>query len=327
MVKSKRGTGLLALTLALSVGLCGCARPAEAPAAKHKVAVVVKTSESEFFESAFAGAKAAAAEYNLNLTLRAPVTEEDYETQNRMVRQEVAAGTEALILSAIDYEKNAPAVEEAARAGVKIVAMDSGVNTDMVSTYIGTDNYAAGRMAAQAALQSDFDELRVGLINFDVNTANGQEREQGVRDALAESERAEIVAALNAFSQADDAQECTEELMREHPEINVLIAFNEPTSVGAARAVEKLGRKEGTWLVGFDSNVETVDGLQTGVVDSLIVQNPYAMGYLGVEIAGKLITGTGDPVEKIIDTSTVLIDRNNMFTAEGQKALFPFRSR
>ena len=72
-------------------------------------------------------------------------------------------------------------------------------------------------------------------------------------------------------------------MLREHPEINVLIAFNEPTSVGAAYAVDSLDLSESVFLVGFDSNVATVDGLQDGCVDALIVQNPYAMGYLGVD--------------------------------------------
>ena len=45
-----------------------------------------------------------------------------------------------------------PVIDDAARQGVKIVAIDSNVDSDAVQTYIGTDNYAAGQMAAQAAL-------------------------------------------------------------------------------------------------------------------------------------------------------------------------------
>ena len=103
--------------------------------------------------SVFAGAEAAAAEYNLELTIAGPETEEDYETQNRMIAEAVRAGAEALVFSAIDYENNAAAIDAAAQAGVQIVSIDSGVDSDQVSTYIGTDNYAAGQMAAQAALE------------------------------------------------------------------------------------------------------------------------------------------------------------------------------
>ena len=72
------------------------------------------------------------------------------------------------------------------------------------------------------------------------------------------------------------------------------------------------------------SNVATVDGLQDGSVDALIVQNPYAMGYLGVESAYHLLSGLESEVEKVVDTSTLTVDRENMFTVDGQKALFAF---
>ena len=102
---------------------------------------------------------------------------------------------------------------------------------------------------------------------------------------------------------------------------------NEPTSVGAGRAVEALGLSDTVFLVGFDSNVATVDGLQDGSVDALIVQNPYAMGYLGIESAYKLLTGQGSALEPVVDTTTQIVDRENLFTLDSQKALFAFEQR
>ena len=288
------------------------------------MALVAKSTQTEFWLSVFAGAEAAATEYNLKLTITGPETEEDYEAQNRMVADAVAAGAEALVFSAIDYENNASAIDDAARAGVKIVAIDSSVASEMVSTYIGTDNYAAGRMAAQAALERVEGELTVGIVNYDISSANGQEREHGAVDLLQESGRAEVAAVINTLAEAGQAKEDTEAMLAEHPEINVLLAFNEPTSVGAAEAVSALGLSESVFLVGFDSNVVTVDGLQEGSVDALVVQNPYAMGYLGVESAYKLLAGQGDSLDKTVDTSTQVVDRENIFTMDSQKALFAF---
>ena len=321
-----RQNRLAALLASLSL-LCltGCAEDA-VPSARHTVALVAKSTQTEFWLSVFAGAEAAAAEYNLDLSIAGPETEEDYETQNRMVADAVEAGAEALIFSAIDFE-NAAAVEAAAQAGLQIVSIDSGVDSDRVSTYIGTDNYAAGRMAAQAVLDQVEGDLRVGMVNYDEGTANGQERERGAMDAFAGSGRAEICAVVTTLVEAGRAQTDTASLLSEHPEINVLLAFNEPTSVGAAQAVEELGLSESIFLVGFDSNVATVEGLQTGAVDALIVQNPYAMGYLGVESAYKLLSGQGAGLTAVVDTSTQIVDRSNLFSIDSQKALFAFESR
>lgn len=322
----KRNSLAAACALLAALLLSGCAADAVG-SEQHTVALVAKSTETEFWLSVFAGAEAAATEYNLKLSISGPETEEDYEAQNRMVAEAVAAGAEALVFSAIDYENNASAIDDAARAGVKIVAIDSSVASDMVSTYIGTDNYAAGQMAAQAALDRVEGELVVGIVNYDISSANGQERERGAVALLNESGRAEVVAVINTLAEAGQARDDTADMLTEHPEINVLLAFNEPTSVGAAEAVSELGLSESVFLVGFDSNVATVDGLQEGSVDALVVQNPYAMGYLGVESAYKLLSGQGDSLESTVDTSTQVVDRENIFTMDSQKALFAFEQR
>ena len=112
--------------------------------------------------------------------------------------------------------------------------------------------------------------------------------------------------------------------MQEHPEINVLIGFNEPLAVGTARAVEELGLAGQVQAIAFDSNVECIELLQSGVVSALIVQNPYAMGYLGVESAYRLLAGQGDSLPETVDTSTQIVYQSNMFTLDSQKALFAF---
>lgn len=322
-----RGIKGAALGLAaVLLGLSGCAG-APAAGAQRSVALIAKSTQTEFWLSVFAGAEAAATEYNLSLTLSGPETEEDYEAQNQMIAQAVEAGADAIVFSAIDQEKNAAAIDEAARQGVRIVSIDSGVASDQVGTYIGTDNYAAGRMAAQAALEGVEGPMNVGVVNYDEGTANGQERQQGALDALAESGRAQVTAVVTTLVEAGQAQADTAALLRAHPEINVLLAFNEPTSVGAAGAVAQLGRQEEVFLVGFDSNVATIDGLQEGSVDALIVQNPYAMGYLGVESAYMLLAGRGGELEEKVDTSTQIVDRRNLFSVDSQKALFAFDFR
>ena len=312
------GAALLCLGL-----LTGCTGQG-VQATPRNITLVAKSTETEFWKSVFAGARAAASEYNVNLNIVGPETEEDYETQNALIEDAVAQGAEALVFSAISYTENAPASDAAAEAGVKIAVIDSDVDSQAVGVRIGTDNVEAGRMTAQAALAAREDRLVLGLINYDLGSRNGQEREQGLREELARSDRVGEIYTLNVLAEVGDAREKTMELLRAHPEINVVVGFNEPTAVGAAQAVDRLGLGGTVDVVGFDSNVETVDLMQTGVVSALIVQNPYAMGYLGVEAACDLLGGeTFDP-EALLDTATQIVTRENMFSLEGQKALFPF---
>ena len=109
---------------------------------KHKVAFITKSTVSGFWKSVYAGAVNAATACNLELTFEGPENEEDYQTQNEMIGRAVENGTEVIIFSAVDYEANADAINDAAGKGVKIVVIDSDVNSDEVNCRIGTD---AGR--------------------------------------------------------------------------------------------------------------------------------------------------------------------------------------
>lgn len=314
---------VLLLVLTLLAGCEASGGPQSADTTRYKVALVAKSTKTDFWKAVFVGAEAAATEYNLDLTIDGPETEEDYETQNQMIADAVASGAQALVFSAIDYDANAPAIEAAAEQGVKIVVIDSAVNSEKVATYIGTDNYSAGQMAAEAALRGAAGDLKVGIVNYDVNSANGQDRERGALDTFAESGRAEVVATIHTLAEATSARADTLAMLKAHPEINTLLAFNEPTSVGAAQAVEELQLRDSLCMVAFDSNLATVDALQTGVVDALVIQNTYEMGYFGVQSAYKLLSGQRNDVEKHVDTATRIINRENLFALDSQKVLFP----
>ena len=130
--------------------------------------------------------------------------------------------------------------------------------------------------AAEAALAVGEDELYIGIVNYDVNSANGQQRELGFRQTVEQDPRVKDITTINVLSTTEDA-----------------------------RAGDR------TQVVAFDSNVVSVGMLETGEVDALIVQNPYAMGYLGVETAANLINGqTGGP--SVIDTATTIVTRENI---------------
>lgn len=306
--------------------LAGCAAsvPQAPTTARYHVTLIAKSTSTEFWSAVFAGAEAAATEYNMDLTISGPEREEDYTSQNDLIEKAVEDGAQAIIFSASDYQQNAAAIDAAADKGVRIVVVDSAVDSTKVSAYVGADNYGAGQMAAESALESVEGPLHVGLVNYNVNSPNAQEREDGVIDALAASGRAEVSATVYSVATPESAHAETLTMLTRHPEINVLISFNESVSVGAAQAVSDLDRADDLWMVAFDSNIQTVDALHTGAVDAMVVQNTYAMGYFSVENAYKLLAGQSGEVERETLTTTRIIDRSNIFALDGQKAVFPF---
>lgn len=288
------------------------------------VAVIAKGTTSEFWRNVRAGVNAAALENNVTATFIGPEHEEDYEAQNKMIEDAVESGASAIVLSAIDRYQSKKSVEDAVRRGVKVILIDSGVNTELAETFIGTDNYTAGKTVCEAVIDGMGTErpLKIGLVNYDENTENGNQRERGLRDRAAEAENIEIVAAVHVASDTETAKRATIAMMREHPDINVLVGFNEWMTLGVGYAVRELGIGAGVYAVGFDSNVVSIGMLETGEMDALIVQNPFAMGYLGVTNACAVVRG--EAIDKSIDTATTVVTAENMFEQDIQKVLYRF---
>lgn len=311
----------LLLLASLLLSACGQAQERSSP---YRIYLISKSTSTEFWRSVFAGANAARAEYNVELIIRGPETEEDYLGQNMYIEEAIRNHADAIVFSAISYTENAPAIDAAAEAGIKIIVIDSDVNSSRVSARIGTDNIQAGRITAAAALDTDEAHLSVGIVNFALVSRNGEEREIGLREELEKDSRVEQIYTVNSLTDHDAARMSAVSLLEEHPEINVLIGLNEPLGVGVAEASEELDLDSQVRVISFDSNIRCIDLLRSGAVSALIVQNPYAMGYLGVETAWKVLEGQSFRPDQLIDTATSIITRENMFTVEGQRILFSF---
>lgn len=290
---------------------------------KVKVAVIVKSTTSQFFKSVYSGASSAANEYNLELTFVGPEKEEDYQSQITMIERAVNDQVDVIVLSAIDYNKMVEPVEKAIDQGVDVVIIDSDINTNRVATRVSTNNYEAGSMVGRTVLGDSSIGKHVGIVNFGVATANGQEREDGFKKTMKTSSTKIDIDTINVDSNIESATLGTIQLLREHPSINTIVTFNEWTSLGVGAAIEQLGLANDIYVVAFDNNPLSVKMLEKGIVDALIVQNPFAIGYLGVEQAYTIAKGK-KVKSKMFYTKTTLITKENMFEKENQKIVFPF---
>ena len=216
----KRSAALIMIAVLLLCGLSGCKDGQGFDSDTPSVAIIIKGSESDFWNDVKKGALSAATEFNIDITFEGPDNEEDYETQNKMIENAVSRNVGAIILSAIDYEKNAPAVRKAAEKGSK--------------------------------------------------------RLQGFQDEIKNVKNARIVAMVSVSSNTQSATAGARKLLEENPQINVLVGFNEWSTLGVGMAIKELGLKDRVCAIGFDNNTECVGMLETGELDTLIVQNPFS---------------------------------------------------
>lgn len=287
------------------------------------IAVIPKQGRSSFFREVASGVNTAATEYGVRTTFEGAHNEEDYETQNSLIKRAINANADAIVISAIDENKSNELLEEAVSKGIVVITIDSGVTYEGISQHIGTDNMESGRIAAKELCSMEPGQLNIGIVNFEKHTKNAIEREAGFMEQIEKESSVRIMDSVSTVSNASEAADATKELLEQNPTINAIVAFNEYTSLGVGYMIREMNRQNDIHVVAFDNNAESIGMIENNEIDRLIVQNPFAMGYLAIESAVKEIEKK-HTIEPEQFTEVLVVSRSNLYEYENQKFVFPF---
>jgi ribose transport system substrate-binding protein len=295
--------------------LAGCNR-----SGKKRIAVIPKGRAHIFWQSVHAGAIAASRETGVDIIWNGPTGETDFNGQIQIVEAMVNQHVDAICLAPIDRDAMVGVVNRAAAQNIPVVIWDSPVNTENFVSQVATDNYAAGQLAAARIAKILNGKGEVAIVAVQVGAASTMAREQGFEDAI-KKDSPGITIVDKRYGNADFAQSLTvsENILTGHPKLAALFASNESSSVGAAQALKS--RHSSVKLVGFDSSPTLVADVNSGAIDSLVVQDPFKMGYEAVKAAVEKING-GSP-RKINNLPPVVVTKENLPDPEIQKRLNP----
>jgi ribose transport system substrate-binding protein len=309
----------LARAAALSFCLCfllaGCNR-----SKKRVIGVIAQGRAHMFWQSIHAGAVAASRETGVEIFWNAPTSETDYAGQLQIMDAMINRRVDAIAVAPIDKKAMVGVVERSTREGIPVVIFDTGVETEAYVARVATDNYAAGRMAAERMGAILNGKGKVLMVACQPGSASTLAREQGFEDVLKEKFPG-LQIADKRFGMSDFAKSLAvaENMLTAHPEADGMFASNETGSVGAAQALK--GRKSKVKMVGFDSSPTLIDDIKSGIIDSLVVQHPFKIGYESVLAAVDKLNGK--PVEKDRQLAARLVDRNNLGDSEVAAQLNP----
>lgn len=306
---------LLGAGLCLSPAVLSCQRRN-----RRVIGVIAQGRSHLFWQSIHAGAIAAARETGVEIQWNAPTSETDYAGQLQIMTTMINRRLDAIAVSPIDRKAMVSVVERAAREGIPVIIFDTGVDTDAFVCRIATDNYAGGRLAGERMGRILKGKGKVLLVACQPGAASTIAREQGFEDLLREKFPG-LRIADKRFGMSDFAKSLAvaENMLTAHPDADGMFASNETGSVGAAQALK--ARRSPTKLVGFDWSPTLLEDLKAGVIDSLVVQDPFRMGYEAVKAAVEKLNG-GTP-RKIQDLPARLITRENLNDPDVQRQLNP----
>lgn len=310
-------------------GKPGASSPVAGGAAKYRIAVIPKGATHEYWKAIHAGANDAAKEAgNVEILWKAPEKEDDREGQVTVVEDMINEKVNGIVLAPLDDHALATPVNDAVKAEIPVVIIDSALNGAKVSSFVATDNFKGGQMAGEAMGKALNGKGKVVMIRYQVGSASTMERENGWLDAIKKFPGITVVSQDQyAGATVETAQKTGENVLNSlknpdgSPGFDALYTPNESSTFGLLRVLQDLKWAGKVKFFGFDSSVKLIDGLKAGEINGLIVQNPYKMGHDGVQA----IINTLDKktVEEKEDTGATLVTKDNLSQPDIQKLVSP----
>lgn len=317
---------IIALGAALAFAACA-KKPSEpsGPAAAKtlQIAVIPKGTTHEFWKSIHAGAVKAGRELGVDIIWKGPQKEDDRAQQITVVEDFVSRGVDGIVLAPLDDRALVRPVRDAVREKIPVVVIDSGLQGSDYVSYVATDNYKGGVLAARRLGEGLGGRGRIFLIRYQEGSASTVQREAGFFDTVTKEFPGLEILVKDQYAGAttETAYQLAENLIGRFPDVQGVFTPNESSTFGTLRALQESGLAGKIVFVGFDSSPKLVQGLRDGHIQGLVIQNPAKMGYLGVKtIVAHL---RGEAVEKLVDTGVVLATKENMDTPEIQALLSP----
>lgn len=287
----------------LVVALSGCGKSEPEKPARTRVGVVAKSLGNGFFDAVHKGADEAAGELDAEVIFTGPTTptaEGQIEVLNSLIAQRV----DAIAVSANDPDALVPTLKRAMERGIKVVSYDSGVAP-------------AGRIAHLAPSSDQLigetvlalvDELapqvdgkgkgRFAVVSATPTSTNQNSWLEEIRKALPKHPGLDLVSVVYGDDVSDKSYREAVAVLKQHPDLAVLVSISSVGIVASARAVEDQGLKGKVKVTGLGLPSELIGYVEKGVVPKFAIWNPIDLGYATTQIAVRLARGD-DPAKQI----------------------------
>jgi ribose transport system substrate-binding protein len=305
-----------------------CRKP-ETSTKTYALAVIPQGSTHEYWKSIHAGAQKAAQDLaaqgtSVNIIWKGPLREDDREQQTQVVEGFVSQKVNGIVLAPFDSHALVRPVEEAASAGIPTVIVDSALDTPKIISFVATDNFQGGALAADEMGKLLHGQGKVLLLRYQEGVASTRAREEGFVSKLKSAYPAIELISSNQFAgpTRETARQASENLLTRYPvQIQGVFTPNESSTAGMLLALQDMNKAGHVAFIGFDVSEAFLAAIRNRQLQGLVVQNPFRMGELGVKTMIDHLQGRQVPPR--IDTGVMLVTPDNLDTPEAQQLLHP----
>jgi len=286
------------------------------------IAVIPGTTATEFWEAAHGGAEAAGRENGFRIYWNAPTREDDIERQIALVERAIDFEYAGLVVAPRSYLALVGSVRQALSKHIPTVVIRSSLPIPPGNglSYILNDDQETGRLAACRIGELLVGRGRVAVLGLNPSGPRSVTRARAMEAELTKNfPNVSVLEERAGSSNTAEAQQIAQETLIDNPELDALVTLDVTATEGAWAALTALRKSNQVKLIGCEQEVDLMAGIRHGEIDSVIIENTYAMGFRAVQsIAAQW---RGESVPDRIEMKPILVTRANIDNVDIQQML------
>ncbi|WP_250515863.1 ABC transporter substrate-binding protein [Caballeronia sp. INDeC2] len=272
-----------------------------------------------FYFTMYHGAQKAATEDKVQLLFQVPKSWNTTE-QVPILKAFIAKRPDAILISPVDTQQLIEPLNEARKAGIKVITVDTFIgtgkyqtgagNADFPLSFVASDNREGGRIAARTLAKAIGEKGAVFCESLKPGVSSTDARVQGFTEEIRKYPNIKLLPTLYSEDDSNKAATDVSGVMAREPDLAGVFGANTFSGKGVAQAIHMAGKSGKVKVIVFDAVPGIDKDLKSGLVDYAIAQRPADMGYYGVKYAVDAINGKTVPKEK--GTGFVVMDKGNV---------------
>lgn len=278
----------------------------------NNVTLVLKNNVNPFWVRVEEGARQAAVDLGINLTVLAPMVNDSNEEQIQLVEQAIVSGASVIIIAPADSQGILPAARQVHEAGIPLVDLNSVFAGDDIfwDTFVGLDNYEIGKITMKELCERLGGEGDIIMLEGVAGTESSYGRIVGAEEVLKDYPNVKVVAKQAANWSRAEALKVVQNLLPANPNVKAVYCVNDEMALGALEALDMVDLVGKVIVSGVDANTDAREATRNDRLAFTLDTNPEGQGRDAVQAAYDLLSGKG--VDPMIITKVEIIDKTNV---------------
>ena len=311
------------LLLAASLFCSGCNKPFDSAPRESgsRYFLITVNTQIPYWQTAALGFTKAASEMQVQGTVAGPGNY-DPQAEQQEFRRVAQLKPSGILVSPADPDLMKPDIDAAIGAGIPVVTVDADSSGSKRLSFIGTDNYEAGRMGGEFVSRSLQGNGSVAVFTMPEQT-NLNERYRGYVEVLTAYPHITVLPVVDIKGDPQVAFEQTQKLIAGKNKVDGFVCLDALGGKGVAKALN-VAHVTGKTVIAMDADPETIEWIRKGYIQGTIAQRPFTMGFVGLKMLDDLhrhrprsldagwAKDPFAPVPTFVNTGVIWVDKQNL---------------